>query len=120
MKTSESKSIDSESEKERSIGERPNVLKEPSAVSSLISGILLGILPLALVVFFWNSTVIIAKNPLASWLVDAWVLAGTLYLFFRSKKLTPDTRLVVEGTLVIAALALFVTKFFLTGVPSGN
>lgn len=85
---------------------------------SFVLGLLLGVLPPILFFLFGRSTFIIATRPMASWAVDLYVLVGTGYLLFCSKKLEEVTRRVVEWALFLGAFALFVTKWVMVGVPT--
>jgi hypothetical protein len=83
--------------------------KPSSGFQYLFFGIALVVVPLVWGLFLINSTIIIAKNPVASWYVELWVLLGAAWLLFY-KKSNHDSRLIVEVSTFIAALGIFITK----------
>lgn len=95
-----------------------NATMKSSGAGSFVVGLLLGLLPPILFFLFGRSTVIIATRPLASWSVDLYVLIGTAILLIFSKKLNEGKRRAVEWALFLGALALFVTKWMIVGMPT--
>ena len=88
--------------------------KSFAGASHFFMGVLLVILPIIYLVLMVRNTISIAKSPTAAWWLELWILlfAGWLLL---AKRANIQTRFVVELSIFIAALAVFITKLFLDG-----
>lgn len=93
------------------------VEKETHGFISFLCGVGLAILPPVILFLFAVSTGKIARSSAASWSVDFWVLVGTIFLYFRSEKMQPKNRRIVELSLLVGAIAMFVTKLCFFGIP---
>lgn len=92
--------------------------REPSALSSWLSGIGLVVLPLAVTVMFGVSTFQIAQSPATNWWVDLCILVGATLLILPTKRISEKQRRVIEITIWVAAFALLLTKYILVGIPT--
>lgn len=90
--------------------------KQPSAFSSWITGVGIAVLPPLLFVLLIRRTIDVARDPFTGWWLELCLLLGTSFLLF-SKKGGEKNRKTVEVTIFVAALAVFITKLILTGIP---
>ena len=75
------------------------------------SGVALIVLPVIWLLFFVLSTIVIAGNPATLWYTTFWLLLASTWLLFW-RKADAEKRLIVEITVWLASVALFLAATF--------
>ena len=71
------------------------------------SGVAIIVLPSIWLLFFFLSTRVIAGNPATLWYTTIWLLLASTWLLFW-RKAAAEKRLIVEITVWLASVALFI------------